>query len=90
MSAAKSYYRGWFSASYVNQQEWYRNGERHGVHMYGRSGPAGDRRWRDAHVYEAQPWTVSVNAKSMDARDRGVDKVSSYRLPSRIKGVPIG
>ena len=90
VSAAKSYYRGWFSANYVNQQEWYRHGERHGVHMYGRSGPAGDRRWRDAHVYEAQPWTVSVNAKSMDARDRGVDKVSSYRLPRRIKGVPIG
>ena len=88
--AAKAHYRDWFNPSYFTQREWYRKGERHGVHMYGRSGSkAGNRRWRDVHLYEKQPWTVAINARSMDARDRGVDKVSSYRLPSRLKGVPI-
>ena len=41
------------------------------------------------HVYERQPWTVAVNAKNLDARDRGVAKVQGYQLPSRLKGVPL-
>ena len=60
------------------------------MHYYGRSGRKGsDQRFRDVHVYERQPWTVAVNAKNLDARDRGVAKVQGYRLPSRLKGVPL-
>ena len=87
---AKTHYRSWFNPNYLTQREWYRRGARHGVHYYGRSGRKGsDQRFRDVHVYERQPWTVAVNAKSLDARDRGVAKVQGYRLPSRLKGVPL-
>ena len=89
-SAAKSYYRGWFNPNYRTEQAWYRKGARHGVHLFGRSGRrGGDQRFRDVHVYERQPWTVAVNAKNLDARDRGVGKVSGYRQPSRLRGVPL-
>ena len=38
---AKSYYRSWFNPNYLTQQEWYRKGARHGVHLFGRSGRNG-------------------------------------------------
>ena len=61
------------------------------MHLFGRSGrKGGDQRFRDVHVYERQPWTVAVNGKSLDARNRGVDRVGGYRQPSRLKGVPTG
>jgi hypothetical protein len=88
--AAKAHYRAWFNRTQRTERAWYRGGERYGVHLYGRSGSKpGNRRWRDVHVYEKQPWTVAVNARSMDARDRGVAKVNDYRRPSRLKGAPI-
>ena len=89
-AAAKSHYRGWFNPNYRTEQAWYRNSARHGVHLFGRSGRrGGDQRFRDVHIYEKQPWTVAVNARNLDGRDRGVGKVSGYRQPSRLRGVPL-
>jgi hypothetical protein len=86
---AKGFYRGWFARNYRNESGWYRNSVRYGVHIVGRSGPSGNRAWKTVRIYEAQPWTVSVKAGSIDGRERGTSLSNGFRPPNRLKGVPI-